>query len=350
MAKKISIVILSVILFLCGCQSHQNEEVPKDDIETTEEGTETENEEENYEYQDIVLDRSITEGKFACYFFRSDYDYSAWTGTHHAGDSTLLIAPDGTTMLIDCNTSVNAAHIVDYLQRLGIDELDYFVATHFHSDHIGGIDTILKYMKIGQVYRNGADHYNNGDAWASNLVRSLDEYGIPHEPLWEGDEFMLGEAKVKVYNPPKDYDFTSKKGSAENSGSVAFKVTYGDSSFFLGGDIFLDAEERLVEKYGDEMQTDVVKMNHHGYIYSEGPEWIKTVDAKIACGHMSSVPSETVFFRYVLNGAVTMHTALDGTCLVYTDGDGTYDVQVEGERDFDTYGTLETKKGHLKVE
>lgn len=347
MTRKIGIVILSVLLLLCGCQSKTSEEVQEGNTENTEN---TESTELNYEYQDVVLDRSITEGKFACYFFRSDYDYVTWTGSSHAGDSTLLIAPDGTTMLIDCNTTVNTAHVVDYLQRLGIKKLDYFVNSHFHSDHMGGIETLIRNIEIGQVFTNSADYYADGKAFPNNFMKSLDEAGIPHSVLKEGDEFMFGEAHVKVYSPPEDFDYTSTKGSAENDGSIVFKFTYGDSSFLFGGDIFLAMEEELMAKYGDELKSDVVKMNHHGYIYSEGTEWIKTIGAKIACGEMSSVPSDTVFFRYVLNGAVTMHTALDGTCLVYTDGDGTYDVQVEMERIYDMYGSLETDNGHLRVE
>lgn len=346
MAKKIGIVILLVLLLLCGCQSKSSEEVQEGNTENTEN---TESTELNYEYQDVVLDRSITEGKFACYFFRSDYDYVTWYASSHAGDSTLLIAPDGTTMLIDCNTSVNAAHIVDYLQRLGITKIDYFVNSHFHSDHMGGIETILRNIEVGHVLTNDADYYAK-QGFALNFMKSVEEAGIPHTVLREGDEFMLGEAKVRVYGPPADYDFTSTDDDVENNSSLVFKITYGDSSFLFCGDIFLAMEDILMEKYGEELKADVVKMNHHGYIYSESKEWVELIDAKITCGMMSSVPSDTVFFRYVLNGAVTMHTALDGTCLVYTDGDGTYDVQVEMERIYDMYGSLEADDGHLRVE
>lgn len=349
MIRKIGIVALSLLLLLCGCQSKPSEEVQNNNLEA-EKTENTENTGLNYEYQDVVLDRSVTEGKFACYFFRSDYDYVTWTGSSHAGDSTLLIAPDGTTMLIDCNTSVNAAHIVDYLQRLGINKIDYLVNSHFHSDHNGGIEIILRHMEVGQVYTNGADYYMEGKAFPNNFMKSVDEKGIPHSVLQEGDEFMLGEAKVKVFGPPADYDFTSIDDDAENNSSLVFKITYGESSFLFCGDIFLAMEDILMEKYGDELKADVAKMNHHGYIYSESKEWIEMIDAKIACGMMSSVPSDTVFYRYVLNDAVTMHTALDGTCLIYTDGDGTYDVQVEMERIYDMYGTLETEAGHLRVE
>lgn len=341
MIKKIGIILLSVVLLLCGCQSETSEELPKDNAEATE----TENNDLSYEYQDIVYDRSLTEGKFACYAFRSDYDYDG----SHAGDMTLLIAPDGTTMLIDCNTTVNSSHLVDFLQRLGINKIDYFVNSHFHSDHMGGFQTLLRYIEIGHVITNAADYYAKG-AYARSFMEAVYEMGIPHTVWVEGDEMMFGEAKIKVYGPSADYDYASTDEDVENNSSLVFKVTYGDSSFLFGGDIFLAMEDILLDKYGDELKADVAKMNHHGYIYSEGKEWVETIDAKIGYGQMSSVPSETVFYRYVMNGALTLYTALDGTIAIYTEGDGTYDVQVEMDRVFDLYGTLDSENGHLRVE
>ena len=59
------------------------------------------------------------------------------------GDSTLIVGPNGTTILIDAGNSgyfsLDGGKIVfEYLQSLGIYNLDYAIVTHCDGDHIGG--------------------------------------------------------------------------------------------------------------------------------------------------------------------------------------------------------------------
>ena len=315
------------------------------------------------DYTDIILDRSLVEGKLAVYFLRSDIRYSSYTGSSKGGDSVLLIAPDGTTMLYDCSTALNAAYIVYAMQRLGITKLDYFVNSHPHVDHLGGFSLIAEYFEIGQVYMPPTEEAymtpTNEGGLPVVMMNTIKEKGIPYSCLVEGDQFQFGsDITVKVYNPPADLTFDGAVVN-ENEWSLALKFIYKDSSVLLAGDcgnneakLGRATENEMVAKYGSELQADVAKMNHHGdgkATKAGSAGWIDAVNAKLYVGMSTEVTDETQFFTYMSKGAKALHTGIDGTVLVYTTGDGSYEVQTEQERYTDYFGSSKAVDGHLTI-
>src|SRR5437870_2334284 len=73
------------------------------------------------------------------------------------GDSILIIAPSGTSVLIDAGDAGKGKVVLDALKRYKVEKLDYFIATHPHPDHLGGADEVLNAIKIGKVIDNGVD-------------------------------------------------------------------------------------------------------------------------------------------------------------------------------------------------
>ena len=317
------------------------------------------------EYSDKVLDRSLVEGKFAVYFLGSDVMYTSYSYTQRGGDSVLLIAPDGTTMLYDCGKPVSAAYVVYALQKLGVKKIDYFVNSHPHVDHCGGFTLVARHFDIGQVYLPCAvDAYENPESQGGSVMAMMDtikERNIPYSYLAEGDSFQFGpDISVKVYNPPSDMDFGNINA---NEWSLALKLVYKNASVLLAGDCGNNeakmgraSESVLVAKYGSELESDVSKCNHHGDGNVNGntkagsKEWVNTVNSKIYVAQNDQFTDEKNFFTHTASGASVFHNGLDGTVLVYTAGDGTYEVQVEAERsNADYFGSTGTTDGHKTV-
>src|SRR6059036_3400043 len=73
------------------------------------------------------------------------------------GDSILIIAPGGKSVLIDAGDAGKGKVVLEVLERYKVERLDYFIATHPHPDHIGGADEVLSAIKVGTVIDNGVD-------------------------------------------------------------------------------------------------------------------------------------------------------------------------------------------------
>lgn len=344
--KKLLALLLALTIVGClfaGCNNTPAAEQPTETQEATEASPTEAAEPANW--LDRVYDPVAGEGKFSVYFINATKDYVTDSSVTHAGDSTLLVSPDGKTMLIDLNNQANGPEIVSALQKLGIDTLDYLAFSHPHADHIGSYPVLFRYIKVKEVLMNGHD-YSQASSLFAGLMDTIEANDIPVTILKENDVFMFGEdVEVTIMNPPADYVFDDAS-AVGNNGSLLMRFVYGDSSYLTGGDLYAAQEKVLVEKYGDALQTDVVKINHHGYDSSSTKEWVTAVSCKIAGCEANGVNSEVVEGRYRLSGAQTLYTCLDGTIVVRTTGDGTYEVQVEKERDIILYGELTELPGY----
>lgn len=310
-----------------------------------------------------VFDKALTEGKMACYFLAGDGDWSAAEEGEHSGDAVLFVMADGTTALYDCETPNNGADIVYALQRLGITKLDYFINSHPHLDHMGGFAIIARYIEIGEIWMPDVPEIaelNMNTPYYKKMMEIAKEKNIPVKLLKAGDTAKLGsEVDVKVFNPIAEFDPSTTN---YNESSLVLKLTWKNASFLVGGDtgnnpnLGQKTETILVERYGDELQADVSKINHHAEpsTQSTSDGWVKAVRSKIYVGTMSTIPNDVEHFRLLKmamdTGAQYLHTGIDGTVLVTTTGDGTYDLYAQKLRPTDYYGELPLVDGHMRVE
>ena len=68
------------------------------------------------------------------------------------GDAIFIQLPNKETMLIDAGESFEVDNVINYLNNLGITKIDYVVGTHPHTDHIGGLESIVNTFDIGSIY------------------------------------------------------------------------------------------------------------------------------------------------------------------------------------------------------
>lgn len=193
--------------------------------------------------------------------------------------------------------------VVKYLLDNFSDEngnvnIEFVLGTHCHSDHIGGFDTVINHPNIfvktaylkpyneqnicrfERVRWDNTEVYNQMlDAIKKNNVELVEEF----------DEIknVLGDFNIEFFNG-KNRERKIKFG--ENVNSVGTLVTIGKSRAFLAGDINYKAgdENRIADKIGN---VDLLKVGHHGYLYSTSFYWVKKLMPKIAifCNEMKGV-------------------------------------------------------------
>lgn len=246
-------------------------------------------------------------------------------GKTSSGDAILIRTPDGATMMIDTGYKEEIQGIVDQMKKLGITKLDYLVASHMHTDHVGGVSTVVNTFPVGKVL---ASRYMNNDITSTSkgFVNALKLKNIKAEVIKEGDTFQLGkDIKVEVLSPEDrdDIIFADDSYSDQvltNDQSVVLKLTYGENTFLFPGDIQIGTEQRLVEKYGDKLKADLLKGPHHGYATSSGSTFLRAVKPADIIVDQALMVNADVHNRYKAVGSKVYVTGLDGNILAVSDG------------------------------
>jgi len=197
------------------------------------------------------------------------------------GDSALVVSPNATTMLIDGGDNGKGTNVVlPYLKGLGVTHLDYIVASHYHEDHIGGIDEVIK----GGISLTGLA-YDRGGSYSSQTYNDyVAAVGSKRNTITDGQIIDLGggaQAKCVAVNGNG-----VPGASNENDLSVALVISYGSFDYFTAGDLsgettssYTDIETSVAPEVGD---IEVYKVNHHGSTYSTNQYFINTIKPEVS--------------------------------------------------------------------
>lgn len=171
------------------------------------------------------------------------------------GDSMLVSFPNGQHMLVDAGEFGDGKKVVKYLASHGVKRIDILVATHPHSDHIGGMSDVLARFKIGKVWDSG---YSHGSQAQLNFYATIKAKGIRFGKPTAGFSQTVDDAKITVLVPPKRKSVNSE--SDANNSSIVLLIAYRNTSFLLTGD--MESEERCcVSRWS---KVTVLKVAHHG--------------------------------------------------------------------------------------
>ena len=130
-------------------------------------------------------------------------------------------------MLIDAGESDQGEVVTAYLQDQGISTLDYVVATHPHSDHIGGMNDVLNNFQVEHFIDSGYPHTTQT---YERMLTTIDQKNIPFEVAQAGQTIDFDPAvDVEVLNPGTTYS------DDLNENSVVLKVTYGEDLILAYG-------------------------------------------------------------------------------------------------------------------
>jgi len=179
------------------------------------------------------------------------------------GDCFLIIAPTGKNVLIDAgNTGKGTEIVLPYLKDLGITSVDYIVATHYHSDHIGGLDEVVNGLGGSSHIVNEA--FDRGGIYNSDAFRDFAiAVGDKRKTIFPGQTIDLGD-EVILRCIASDGNVMSGKayfGKEENALSVVFILSFHSFEMYFGGDSNSFVEPSLIQYARD---VDVYKVSHHG--------------------------------------------------------------------------------------
>lgn len=234
------------------------------------------------------------------------------------GDAILIKTPDGFEMLVDGGRDSSVLRELAKQRPFFDKKIDVMVSTHPDLDHIAGLVDVLKRYQVTTILMTE----NEGESGAAAaFAAAAPEEGAQIIFADAGQVLQLGQqVYMQVFSPIGD---ESKVES--NSASIVLRVVYGNTSFMLTGDAPQEIEDYLVRTYGAQLDSDVLKLGHHGSKTSTSDLWLDTVTPQYAVvsagidnryGH----PHQDVMQRVFKRNIQTSHTGTDGTVIFQSDG------------------------------
>lgn len=214
------------------------------------------------------------------------------------GDATLVIGPTGKTLLIDGGNNGDGYNVLrPYLLGEGVNSLDYVVASHYHADHLGGLDELWNSgIRATYCYDRG----NTNQPSTQSYTDYKSAYSSVRRTIVPGQSLDLGGGATatcyvvggSVYNGGTVN--ISGSSQLENSSSIGMLIEYGDFDLWIGGDLTgggngtTDVESVVAQQVGD---IDVYQCNHHASRTSTNSAWVSWLDPEfvvIPCGSQNS--------------------------------------------------------------
>ncbi len=234
------------------------------------------------------------------------------------GDAIFIKTPSGKQVLIDGGRDGSVLGELSRVMGFFDRKIDLVVGTHPDLDHIGGLIDVLKHYKVASILITE----NKGESSAAELYNKLKaSEGAEIMYARRGQEIAIdASTTLRILFPETD-----PSEMESNMSSIVLQLRYGSSTFLFTGDSPKSIEEYLVLVEGEGLQSDVLKVGHHGSRTSTSELFLEEVAptyAVISAGKDNSYGHPHVEVTDLLfNKRVEMfETAKEGTSTFLSDG------------------------------
>ena len=191
--------------------------------------------------------------------------------THHYMQSHIIREESGKILVVDGGTRNDARYLLSLLKRVTgqeVPHIDGWFFTHPHSDHMDCFFEVMKELSDEIVFDKIYCHFPPAEYFdgpsADETVRTFESY-LPRfadkvVTLQEGDVVQLGSCSFEVLLTP-DTTITENKG---NNASTVIRLRLGKKTILLLGDLGAEGSQRLLEKHGQSLKSDLCQVSHHG--------------------------------------------------------------------------------------
>jgi beta-lactamase superfamily II metal-dependent hydrolase len=232
------------------------------------------------------------------------------------GDAVLL-REGGKAALIDAGPS--GANVLAHLRARGVDTLDLLVASHNHTDHIGGMTAVLGATVVRFYMDNGMP---SNTATYQRTIAAVQRSGAQYLNATPRT-VSLGAAQLRVLTP-------LPRARRQNLASVGIRVDYGGFHALLTG----DSETELLTHWlttGEVARVQVLKAAHHGSANGVTPGWVTTTSPGVVVISVGSTngyghPSAFAIGLWERAGAHVYRTDRDGAITIQARQNGTFEV------------------------
>jgi len=203
------------------------------------------------------------------------------------GDCTLVTTKYNKKILIDGGGSefnstfdVGEKTVLPYLLKKKILKLDYIIVSHFDSDHVGGLFTVIKELNVKNIIIGKQFEYSDN---YKKLLEIIKDKKIKLYIVEMGQKINIDkDTYMDILWPSNEYKITD---NSINNNSLVFKLNTACKSILFTGDIEEVAEKAILKQYTNnfkKLRADIIKIAHHGSKTSSSVEFLNAVRPKIA--------------------------------------------------------------------
>lgn len=252
------------------------------------------------------------------------------------GDAIFIKLPNNKTMLIDTGENRYYDRVASYIRQFNHFEnnkgIDYLILTHEDSDHIGSAEKIIKNFEVKSIYRpklysiyekdnflNELEYKVSSSKTYDSIIKSAYQYGCELNFSHNGIVLNAFGCNIEFLSPFDELFEDS------NNDSAVLMISYNNKKFLFAGDAEKEAEEKLIEKYGEKLKADVLKVGHHGSYTSTSQLFLDYVMPTMAIisssGSSSSIPNSEVLKRLRNNNVEIFATGNVGNFAISVNND-----------------------------
>ncbi len=238
-----------------------------------------------------------------------------------------LIQSNGRTLLIDTGDSDAGIDLCSNLNLWGITKIDVAAISHFHTDHVGNLETVAERFSLSNLILPPTGAPQEGTDTVKSASLAVRKSGGKIHTAVQGMNFKIGKFDVTVLYYPENI-----VTDEENDRSLFFMARMGDKKFLFTGDAEKSCEQLLLSD-GLNIDCDVLKVAHHGSGTSTSDNFLDACTpeyAVVSCGRYNNYghPDSEVLSRLEKRKINLCRTDISGDITFYVENGG---IRVETE-------------------
>ena len=235
------------------------------------------------------------------------------------GDALLITTPHGRQVLVDAGPSNTLGQTIAPYMSVSDRSLDLVMLTHPDLDHVGGMVSLVDRYDIGMVMHSGL---LAGSPVYAAIAERIRQKNIPTMSAEAGQVITLEPGVIlEIYSP-----YPSFESLEPNDYSIVARLVYGTTSVMLTGDATKQIELEVTETFGDRLQSDILKVGHHGSQTSTSDPFVEAVSPQYAvlsygCNNRFGHPHGEVLATLFSHQIELYDTCNDGDVVFESDGE-----------------------------
>jgi beta-lactamase superfamily II metal-dependent hydrolase len=225
------------------------------------------------------------------------------------GHSTLYVAPTGESLLMDTGSpgGRDVARIMAVIQAAGVKQIDHMVLTHYHGDHVGGLEELATRIPMVQFIDHGPTSEPKEQVPGFQNMYAALYAKAKHMVAQPGDTIPFDGVTVAVVTSNGEVLKTPLPGGGrpnpacagfvprdesrvdpDNPMSVGLVFTYGKFRTINLGDFTWNKERELMCPNNPIGTVDLYLTSHHGIDQSGSPALVHGLQPRVAIMHNST--------------------------------------------------------------